>query len=375
MRAAKALLVLLATILAGCSGSSDPVDDDGDGLLDADELNGWFITIDLVGMRVQRHVTSDPTLPDTDGDGVLDTFEFGLGLDPRSRDTDEDGLSDCEETFHSVLAECEDPDWEGQTDGGLGTIGNNADSDPGFGRYINNVLGYDDQTGTLNAGSVGWGDGIPDGSEIHGYTVVLANNVTVNVRSDPLRKDTDGDFLEDGEEALIYGSHPQIPDTDKDGCVDGLDLFPSFEERFDFGLQSLQLTRSANVWLHMRVVDSLQDSPGGEAGLSVPANQVVDLQGVAGEAVRPAQCSFVPYDPWVRMELIAYAVHADRLERLDIGSQTNPENTFKLWWNVRSSEFAWDPEIERFNGPLTWAGTEGKLTFQPRVLTPGGQAS
>tara|TARA_B100000745_G_scaffold16546_1_gene11909 strand:- start:24850 stop:27348 length:2499 start_codon:yes stop_codon:yes gene_type:complete len=65
-----------------------PIDSDGDGLSDDQELNIYF---------------SDPLLPDTDGDGLRDGDEVTFGSNPVIYDTDGDGLNDGAEvsTYHS----------------------------------------------------------------------------------------------------------------------------------------------------------------------------------------------------------------------------------------------------------------------------------
>ncbi len=77
---------------------------DGDALDDFTETNGWTIAVDAYGygepaLVELRHVTSDPRVADTDGDGLDDFSEWLLGTDPRSADTDGDGLSDYDEWF------------------------------------------------------------------------------------------------------------------------------------------------------------------------------------------------------------------------------------------------------------------------------------
>lgn len=66
---------------------TDPTlpDTDGDGLDDASE-------VDSAG--------TDPTAADTDGDGLLDGLEAGVGTDPLQFDTDGDGLADAWEIDH-----------------------------------------------------------------------------------------------------------------------------------------------------------------------------------------------------------------------------------------------------------------------------------
>ena len=80
-------------------GELDPAGDaDGDGLTNGEELAGWAIQVDRIGLgeRVSEQVTSDPLLADTDGDGLTDQQEFQK-TNPRARDTDGDTLSDADE--------------------------------------------------------------------------------------------------------------------------------------------------------------------------------------------------------------------------------------------------------------------------------------
>lgn len=61
-----------------------------DGLSDAEEIQGWTIRL-----RDQtRQVQSDPCVPDTDRDHLLDHEEKTLGTDPTRTDTDQDGTQD-----------------------------------------------------------------------------------------------------------------------------------------------------------------------------------------------------------------------------------------------------------------------------------------
>lgn len=77
-------------------------DTDNDGFADGEEELGWEIAIDEIGYGVEgaltfRHVTSDPTEEDSDGDGLDDFEEYLLRSDPNSPDTDGDGISDHQE--------------------------------------------------------------------------------------------------------------------------------------------------------------------------------------------------------------------------------------------------------------------------------------
>ena len=66
-------------------------DTDGDGLYDAQEDKGWIVA--ATGDRK----TSNKRFADTDQDGVLDVFEWAIASDPQNVDSDGDGLLDAEE--------------------------------------------------------------------------------------------------------------------------------------------------------------------------------------------------------------------------------------------------------------------------------------
>lgn len=116
-------LLALSTLLASCGGSGGGgggaptppgngggpilppgIDADQDGVADQTELDGWDIVVDYQGygtgatsLLTTVHVTADPTLVDTDGDGLTDYEEFVAHSDPRTADTDADQLSDFDE--------------------------------------------------------------------------------------------------------------------------------------------------------------------------------------------------------------------------------------------------------------------------------------
>jgi len=376
---ALALVLLLLPALAGCMGGSGEGagDADGDGLVDGLETHGWTIHIDLLGRRVARAVSSDPGVFDTDGDGLSDQQEFLLNTDPRAKDTDEDGLSDCQEALHSVLAECEDPDWAGEVDGGTGTSATNADSDPGRSRYLQDV-GFVDETGTIVAG-VTWGDGIPDGEELAGYTILLPGGHLRHVVTDPMKGDTDGDLLEDGEERYLFGSDPTVVDTDGDGCRDGTDLFPEKDAAFRLGLDAFLLLRdvagngsangSAQLQLFVGVLDNTFLLPD-EGGFTVRLGENASLAPLEPAPLRDRSCSMLPSRPWVEIQIDTRYVVDGQAHYLDATSRSHPDHTGALapsvFWNVRTGAFAEDAKGERpLATPLHW---DGELWFTPQVV-------
>lgn len=83
---------------AGTPPSGTEIDTDEDGIPDAEELRGHEITIFRGGELIEiRQITSDPTLGDTDDDGLTDLEEYAIGCNPRKGDTDNDGLRDFDE--------------------------------------------------------------------------------------------------------------------------------------------------------------------------------------------------------------------------------------------------------------------------------------
>jgi len=192
-------------------------DTDGDGLLDGEELFNYL---------------TDPTSPDTDGDGMPDGWEVKYGVDPLDsidalQDSDNDGF---------------DADWN-----------DNITEDEAYynlQEYLNNTdptNGDTDGDGMPDGWEVYWGfqplnisdayddpdnDSLInlyefDNSNVEGFddNVFSVDNIT---GSNPIIRDTDGDFLTDGEECFEgddgYVTDPSNPDSDGDGMFDGWEL-------------------------------------------------------------------------------------------------------------------------------------------------------
>jgi hypothetical protein len=189
-----------APIRSEASAGTDSLnpDTDGDEILDgAEDLDGD-------GVFGITDGEPDPTLFDTDSDGLSDGFELGSGsgCDPAIDDTDGDGLSDSEEVnvTHTTCSR--------------------ADSDS---------------------------DGLSDADEVIVLSGAFPNRVLQQV-SDPLSPDTDGDGLSDSVEyggsgvtrtTVGPGGTPDScgvmsdqdgfvnnPDSDNDGLNDGADALP-----------------------------------------------------------------------------------------------------------------------------------------------------
>jgi hypothetical protein len=342
----KALLfvaVLVSAALAGCSDDEESPDTDGDGLSDAEEGRGWRVTVtDVEGDTSERSVASRADVQDTDADGVLDLHEYLLVLDPGSNDTDEDGLSDCEEVQHKVREECEQPDWEGETDEGWKTRADKVDTD---------------------------GDRLGDGDEVKGFDMA-AGPGTIHVTADPLDRDSDNDFLDDGHERE-FGSNPRIMDSDGDTCDDGVDAFPDRSERFAPGLIGLDLEgEPGDARFMVRLADALAPSPGGQQGVALDSGHN-DLERLDDTPVEPGSCATKPTDPWVRVELLVEQLDRPAGSLYDFHGD-NPGDQFFAFWNVRDGNFSWTHSaasgVDPFEGPLVWRGPDGTLTWSPETV-------
>ena len=126
---------------------------------------------------------------DTDGDGLTDSTEAVFGTDPTNPDTDDDGLTDYDEI--SVLDYnplVKDTNGDGVEDG-------DEDAD---GDGLTNIQEGNFGTSMITADS--------DQDRLSDYDEVMT------YKTDPLKKDTDGDGVNDGTEIDI-GTDPLTPNT------------------------------------------------------------------------------------------------------------------------------------------------------------------
>jgi len=235
--------------------TTDPTypDTDGDRVLDADEVQGYFVDT-LLGGTV--FVTSDPADVDTDNDGVSDGDEVLYGGNPTVPDVDSftdsdgDGLLNIEEkngwtvTYQQVsttrlaagitvtctpvdFANCKDENGTPQP----------PTSDPNPGNVDTDGDGLTDlqerDLGTHPRLKDTDGDGVSDFDEVNGVTW-QNDGAPATVKIDPRDADTDDDLRSDGDEVTtpiviqVAGqapyntfSHPAEADRDNDGLVDG----------------------------------------------------------------------------------------------------------------------------------------------------------
>ncbi|WP_136689943.1 hypothetical protein [Halorhabdus amylolytica] len=153
------------------SDSNETVSDKGDnGIKDgAEDFDG-----DGIPTAREFEIGTDPLEPDTDGDGLNDTFELVYAFtDPTKVDSDGDGINDSKG----------DPDEDGLT----------------------NLEEQEFRTDPMDTDTDG--DGLTDGRE-------------VELGTDPTEADSDGDGLTDSAE-VTAGTDPLDSDSDGDGTIDG----------------------------------------------------------------------------------------------------------------------------------------------------------
>jgi hypothetical protein len=294
---------------------TDPfdADSDDDGLFDGEEIQGFLVPSGTEGEFY--NVTTDPNKWDTDNDSILTLDQYGeisqsmsdydeyiLGTNPTIRDTDLDGIDDGWELFLGagkipwmdpvkLDPVNNDTDGDGLLDGtemyvanvttlvnpyiafvlvtpyNTSAANNDTDGDKlddGF-ELLNNInpANNDTDNDTLSDWFevIVWetspinndtdGDGLSDAMEIEGIEIpILENGVNLNlvVATDPLNSDSDGDLLPDGAEVFRYGRNPANPDenlneildgmeidTDGDGLMDGQEYYEFFTQQSPYG--------------------------------------------------------------------------------------------------------------------------------------------
>ncbi|MEE2828529.1 MAG: MYXO-CTERM sorting domain-containing protein [Myxococcota bacterium] len=146
---------------------------------------------------------------DTDGDGLTDPIELGLGTDPENVDSDGDGIDD--------LAEVGIPDYprDSDNDGLIDAVDSDDDGD-GLETADEDIDGDGDPTNDDTDS-----DGIPNYLDPDSDNDGLSDSEEVENETDPTEPDSDDDGLSDGEEVHEHGTDPLDPDTDGDSVDDG----------------------------------------------------------------------------------------------------------------------------------------------------------
>lgn len=216
--------LLLATSLAGCSGSeSTNADTDGDGLTDATERAPREITVITGAGSTKQSFTSDPVKFDTDGDTLNDADEDDQRTNPSSPDTDGDRLLD---GFNVTLPAGDPRVAEWRAAGIIESPPLTFLGELGQCRHVGGLKGAQFSSDRP------FSDALGDGEEFAGWDITV-RGMTRHVQPDPCFADADGDFARDDQE-LDLGTDPNVRDTDGDGAVDGADLDPLWDVRVAF---------------------------------------------------------------------------------------------------------------------------------------------
>lgn len=212
-------LLLVSAALTGCTGGGDD-----DGLPGEDERAGWTVSATYPnGTQTRYNVTSDPTVSDTDGDGLNDFKEVREGTDPRKIDTDEDRLLD----GGNLCPSNDDPVTPKILDQGILEDPNESGCYLGEARKeIDGMTVTTDPTDAHTDSGARITDHLTDGEELAGWEVTV-DGETYHVRSNPSIRstDSDGEGLHDGLEKRL-ATDPQLEDTDDDGVSDLRDAAP-----------------------------------------------------------------------------------------------------------------------------------------------------
>lgn len=182
---------------------ADNPDLDGDGCLNVDEITAGTLPnnpdTDGDGQNDCVEIGSDPLNPiDTDGDGIIDALESSL------TDTDGDGVNDEADPANT------DPCIPNNTSPNCDFDGDGLT----YSEEVANGTNYDNPDTD--------GDGINDGTEVANGSDPI-NPCDPDDSSPDCQIDTDNDGLTDAQEAVLCSS-PTIADTDGDGILDGVEL-------------------------------------------------------------------------------------------------------------------------------------------------------
>ena len=242
------------TLLEEARANTNPTlnDTDGDGLTDKWEVtyNGAsgvnpFVNVttselasdmDTDGLNLSEEfkVNTNPAANDTDGDGLADkwevTYDGASGVNPLdmatdtelSSDLDTDGLTLTEEFKANTNPSLNDTDGDGLADKWEATYTNISGVNP-FVAANNGELTSDTDVDGLNLTEEFKANTNPSLYDTDRDNLNDSEEVFIT-RTDPLNPDTDGDKLDDGYEHTISGTDPLDNDTDNDGLSDGFEV-------------------------------------------------------------------------------------------------------------------------------------------------------
>ncbi|MGL5487509.1 MAG: inverse autotransporter beta domain-containing protein [Shewanella sp.] len=286
----------------------DKKDTDDDGIDDKTEVDNGTNPLD------PNDPLDDPN-GDRDGDGLNNGQENQLGTDPDKKDTDGDGIDDKTEVDNGTNPlDPNDPisdpngdrDGDGLTNGQENQLGTDPDKKDTDGDGIDDKTEVDNGTNPLDPQDPALNDTVPDpNGDRDGEG--LTNGQENQLGTDPDKKDTDGDGIDDKTE-VDNGSNPLDPNDPLNG---GMKLSDN----------SLTVVRNnvmangvdGNV-LQVMVVDAAGNPKAGvgvawaaSAGSLSGLRSVTDANGIARIEVAHTQATLVT----VTVSLLGNSQHAD----------------------------------------------------------------
>jgi hypothetical protein len=327
------------------------VDTDFDGMVDAEENNGWNITVN----GATTHVTSDPLKADTDSDGLPDLMERFFRMNPRLRDTDGDTIADRTEL---------------DTDDPRHYFPSGTYDDFNLKCALAQACTYtppSSPTGTNPLKSDTDADGRSDYAEINiPWSVSVFGQPTVNdIHSDPFKADADNDGLNDLAE-LNAGTDPNNDDTDGDKIAVGGNTANDGYELNTRGTNPLKPDEKVTVTLTNLVINGDCDGsavgiPGielenGGIYLTKPDGSLVTLKAEYG-------CS----DEYAGgVESGTYETYSGVTQTFIMetgGSFTIYSGTFRDHDNLTCGTHDFDDDVGSFNNPFTYPSVTGNQAF------------
>jgi hypothetical protein len=174
-------------------------------------INGIPVKFIELKLGISKPTEADLTA-DNDNDGLLNGEEILAGSNPNSKDGDGDGISDFQETqFDGTNPSASDSDHD--------LIPDNKDSEPliyndftenGTAKMFTDYLQSQSEAGNFITEPLGVNDFDQDG---------LNDEMELDIGTNPLVADTDGDGLTDGDEILFYQADPNNPTAEGTGGV------------------------------------------------------------------------------------------------------------------------------------------------------------
>jgi hypothetical protein len=168
---------------------------------------------------------------DADEDGLNDRREAELGTDPSLADTDEDGLTDgAEVREHNTNPLAADTDQDGVLDGDEVALGTDP-NDPNNGAPVEEAAPVEEPAAEEPAAVVEEVAPVEEPVVVEEVPVPatpgdsdgdgLEDAIEFELGTDPYSIDTDQDGLTDGDEYYIFATGTLNPDSDGDGILDG----------------------------------------------------------------------------------------------------------------------------------------------------------